>query len=222
MCQRQTFSPNAKLQYSKKTVFDYQHYRYGKVMKIPVYWIIWPFVFLSLCLLKFQIELVVLSLMPTLTAKRFLQEALAFSLYLLMSHCFCSTLLFSSNYSIRKPNSSLFKRFLFPYSVDSYSSAHYKQTEHLKNQITFPNISINVMLMSLFALQHSLMAHGPVRRYLQKLCTKVGERAVYIAASWLVLHFIYIFWRPISCYDSTLYHLPPIIERAVDFLFICG
>lgn len=160
--------------------------------------------------------------MPTLTAKRLLQEALAFSLYLWMSHCFCSTLLFSSNYSIRKPRSSPLKRFLFPYSVDSYSSIQLAHTTNLKNEITFSNISINVILISLFALQHSLMACSSVRQYLQKLCTKPGERTVYIAASWLVLHFIYIFWRPISDSDSTLYHLPPVIGKAVDFLFICG
>ena len=160
--------------------------------------------------------------MLTLKAKHFLQEAVAFSLYLWMSHCFCSTLLFSSNYSIIKPNSSLLKRFLFPYSVDSYSSVHIKHTGHLKNPITFSNISINIILLSMFVLQHSLMAHGPVRRYLQKSCTKAGERTLYVAASWLILHFLYIFWRSISCPDSTIYHLPPIVGRAVDFLFICG
>lgn len=161
-------------------------------------------------------------MMPTLTAKRFLQEALAFILYLWMSQCFCSTLLFSSNYSIRKPNSSLLKRFIFPYSVDSYSSVQLKQAGHLKNQMTFSNICINVILMSLFALQHSLMACSPVRRSLQTLFTKAGERIMYNAASWVVLHFIYIFWRPISSSDSTFYHLPPIIGKVVDFLFACG
>ena len=160
--------------------------------------------------------------MPTLTAKRFLQEALAFSLYLWTSHCFSSTLLFSVNYSISNPNSSPLIRFLFPYSVDSYSSRQFTHIGHRKNQMKFSNISINVILLSLFALQHSLMAHGPVRRHLQKLCSKAGERVVYTAASWLALHFLYIFWRPISSSDSTLYHLPPIIGRAVDFLFICG
>ena len=157
-----------------------------------------------------------------LTAKRLVQEALAFSLYLWMCHCFCSTLLFSANYSLQKPRSTFMKRFLFPYSVDSYSSVQLKHNTHLKNQITFSNIAMNVILMTLFALQHSLMARSPVRKFLQKTCTKVGERALYIGASWVVLHFLYVFWRPISHSDSTLYHLPPIIGKAVDFLFICG
>lgn len=159
--------------------------------------------------------------MPTLTAKRCLQEFLAFGLYLWMIHCFCSTLLFSSNYSIQEPNSSLLKRFVFPYSVDSYSSVQLKHMTPLKNQITFSNISTNVILISLFALQHSLMACAAVRHYLQKLCTKAGERVVYVAASWLVLHFIYVFWRPISDSHSTLYYLPPFIGKLVYFLWFC-
>ncbi|CAF1387335.1 unnamed protein product, partial [Didymodactylos carnosus] len=66
------------------------------------------------------------------------------------------------------------------------------------------------------------MAHGPIRRSIQKFGGKVGERAAYIGLSWVALHSLYVFWRPISRWETTLYHLPPIIGKFVDFMFICG
>ena len=58
-------------------------------------------------------------------------------------------------------------------------------------------IAINLLLMSLFAVQHSVMARPAFKRWLVKLLPAACQRSTYVLLSSLILLLLFWQWRPI-------------------------
>jgi protein-S-isoprenylcysteine O-methyltransferase Ste14 len=63
---------------------------------------------------------------------------------------------------------------------------------------TLPTVVIDVLLLSLFALQHSGMARQAFKRWMKHLLPPAAERSTYVLASSLVLILLYWQWRPLQ------------------------
>lgn len=61
-----------------------------------------------------------------------------------------------------------------------------------------PSIVINVILLSVFALQHSIMARPAFKKWFTKIISPAMERSTYILLSSLALLLIYWQWQPIT------------------------
>jgi methanethiol S-methyltransferase len=59
-------------------------------------------------------------------------------------------------------------------------------------------LAINVGLLTLFALQHSVMARQGFKRVLNRVVPEGTERATYVLASSLALIFLFWQWRPLG------------------------
>jgi len=57
---------------------------------------------------------------------------------------------------------------------------------------------VNILLLSLFAVQHSAMARKPFKRWLEQFIPSVIERSTYVFFSSLALILLFWQWRPIS------------------------
>jgi methanethiol S-methyltransferase len=57
---------------------------------------------------------------------------------------------------------------------------------------------IDVGLIALFGLQHSIMARQGFKRWWTKFVPKPAERSVYVLAASLALIVLFLFWRPID------------------------
>lgn len=62
----------------------------------------------------------------------------------------------------------------------------------------FSSILINVILLSVFALQHSIMARPKFKEWFNSIFSRSMERSTYILLSSLALILIYWQWRPIT------------------------
>ncbi|NND95081.1 MAG: isoprenylcysteine carboxylmethyltransferase family protein, partial [Flavobacteriales bacterium] len=60
------------------------------------------------------------------------------------------------------------------------------------------SIFINMVLLSVFALQHSIMARPAFKKWLVSIVSPAMERSTYILLSSLALLLIYWQWRPIK------------------------
>jgi protein-S-isoprenylcysteine O-methyltransferase Ste14 len=63
---------------------------------------------------------------------------------------------------------------------------------------------INLVLCSLFAVQHSVMARRGFKRALTRLLPAFAERSTYVLFSGLVLVLLYLFWQPMP---ETIWHV---------------
>ncbi|WP_046300165.1 methanethiol S-methyltransferase [Mycobacterium sp. UM_Kg27] len=73
-------------------------------------------------------------------------------------------------------------------------------------------VVIDVALVALFAVQHSVMARPAFKRWLTQLVPESIERSTYVLASNLVLVLLYWQWRPIP---TTVWNLTMPAERTV-------
>lgn len=58
-------------------------------------------------------------------------------------------------------------------------------------------VAINVALIALFGLQHSVMARKPFKAAWTRICPEPAERSVYVLVASLVLIAMFLLWRPI-------------------------
>lgn len=59
------------------------------------------------------------------------------------------------------------------------------------------SIAINLALLSVFALQHSIMARPAFKRVWTKIIPKAAERSTYILMTCVALILIFMFWHPL-------------------------
>ncbi len=59
------------------------------------------------------------------------------------------------------------------------------------------SVAINVLLLSVFALQHSIMARPAFKRVWTKVIPKAAERSTYILMTCVALILIFAFWQPL-------------------------
>ncbi|WP_417728973.1 methanethiol S-methyltransferase [Roseovarius sp.] len=59
------------------------------------------------------------------------------------------------------------------------------------------SILVNLALLSLFALQHSIMARPAFKPVWTRMIPKVAERSTYVQATCVALILIFLFWQPI-------------------------
>src|SRR5262245_23477100 len=60
------------------------------------------------------------------------------------------------------------------------------------------NLAIDLMLLTVFALQHSAMARPAFKRVLTRVIPEPAERSTYVLASSLALIALFAFWRPLG------------------------
>lgn len=60
------------------------------------------------------------------------------------------------------------------------------------------SLMINLALLSVFALQHSIMARPAFKRIWTKIIPKAAERSTYILMTCVALILIFVFWQPLT------------------------
>lgn len=81
-------------------------------------------------------------------------------------------------------------------------------------------IAIDVLLLSLFAIQHSVMARPAFKRAWTKVIPKVVERSTYVLAASLALVLLYWLWRPLV--DIVWSVQNPTAKVVLDAIFWIG
>ena len=81
-------------------------------------------------------------------------------------------------------------------------------------------LAIDLGLLALFAVQHSVMARRGFKRWLTKLVPQPAERSTYVLASSLALIALFYFWQPIGgvVWDVS----DPMLRLALYALGACG
>ncbi|RPI75636.1 MAG: isoprenylcysteine carboxylmethyltransferase family protein [Ignavibacteriales bacterium] len=77
---------------------------------------------------------------------------------------------------------------------------------------------INILLLSLFAVQHSVMARRGFKKWWTKIVPRPIERSTFVLFSSLVLILLFIFWRPITDAVWNVQGLPGILLTALSFI----
>ncbi|MCG3200644.1 MAG: hypothetical protein NFCOHLIN_00504 [Gammaproteobacteria bacterium] len=83
-----------------------------------------------------------------------------------------------------------------------------------------PALAIDLALLALFAVQHSVMARGFFKRWLTRHIPEAAERSTYVLASSLVLILLVVFWQPLG---GLIWHVSsPALTAALYSLFGVG
>ncbi len=106
------------------------------------------------------------------------------------------------------------KQLFFLYGLFSYVTALVGQTafilyltqyEAMPRTVFMPQsgtlwfaVAVNIALVLLWAIQHSVMARGWFKRKITRLLPEVIERSTYVLLSGIVLISIVLFWQPID------------------------
>ncbi len=61
-----------------------------------------------------------------------------------------------------------------------------------------PAVIVNLVLLGIFAIQHSVMARAPFKAWLTRLVPSSVERSTYVLCSALALGLLFCQWRPIA------------------------
>ncbi len=87
------------------------------------------------------------------------------------------------------------------------------------SQIGFwPALMVNVLLLGIFAVQHSAMARPAFKRVITQVIPEAAERSVYVLASSLALIALFAFWQPMG---GVVWHVTnPSARVAINIL--CG
>ena len=75
-------------------------------------------------------------------------------------------------------------------------------------------IIINLALLLLFGLQHSIMARRSFKRWWTRIISPAAERSTYVLLSGILLVFICYFWQPLP---GVLWHIENPVGRALVF-----
>ena len=78
---------------------------------------------------------------------------------------------------------------------------------------------IDIALIALFGVQHSVMARQGFKRSWTRIVPKQAERSIYVLAASLALIVLFAFWRPI---EGTLWNLGGLLAIAMWVLFAAG
>ncbi|MBB5518122.1 methanethiol S-methyltransferase [Amphiplicatus metriothermophilus] len=83
-----------------------------------------------------------------------------------------------------------------------------------------PAALVNICLLALFGLQHSIMARDSFKRATGKIIPKTVERSTYVLATVGALALLYVFWRPMP---QVVWSVPPGVWSGVlTALFYAG
>jgi protein-S-isoprenylcysteine O-methyltransferase Ste14 len=91
--------------------------------------------------------------------------------------------------------------FLVPKSIDSVPTAPFGVA-----------LAINLALLSLFAVQHSVMARPKFKQWLARLLPEAAERSTYVLCSSLALIVLFLFWEPMG---GRLWHVESTLGRGL-------
>lgn len=83
-----------------------------------------------------------------------------------------------------------------------------------------PALGVNVALLSLFALQHSIMARPWFKQWLSRLVAPPAERSTYVLASSLCMVLLFSLWQPMTGVVWRLEH--PVANAALLGLLFGG
>lgn len=99
--------------------------------------------------------------------------------------------------------------FVVPKSIDSGAAGAF-----------WPSVFVNLALLGLFGLQHSVMARPAFKRWWTRLVPESVERSTFVLFANLVLILLFWQWRPLP---STVWSVETEAARAVLWgLFACG
>ena len=99
--------------------------------------------------------------------------------------------------------------FIVPKSIDTGTETTFLQA-----------VLVNIMLMGVFALQHSVMARPSFKEWWTTIIPKAAERSIYVMLSNLALILIFWQWRPIT---TVIWEVEsPVLTYAIYGLFALG
>jgi protein-S-isoprenylcysteine O-methyltransferase Ste14 len=79
------------------------------------------------------------------------------------------------------------------------------------------SLAIDLALLAAFALQHSIMARRPFKRWLVRRIPEAAERSTYVLAASIALAAVFAFWHPLG---GTIWHVEG--GAAYALLALCG